>query len=137
MIESWESGVKITGITQSLLLRSGQARILMASNWNSASSRRLKFSKSKAARPTSRSTLCPVRIIRVWRLILRCPNSLLPTAGFPNTDYMIINNNKEPFNNVEVRQAMSMAVDRERLSQILNGRAIPLAGFLPARRPRR
>jgi ABC-type transport system substrate-binding protein len=56
---------------------------------------------------------------------------LLPTAGFPNTDYMIINNNKEPFNILEVRQAMSMAVDRERLVQILNGRAVPLAGFLP------
>jgi ABC-type transport system substrate-binding protein len=56
---------------------------------------------------------------------------LLPTAGFPNTDYMIINNNKEPFDTLEVRKAMSMAVDRQRLVQILNGRADPLAGFLP------
>ncbi len=56
---------------------------------------------------------------------------LLPTAGFPNTDYMIINNNKAPFTDVNVRKAMSMAVDRQRLVQILNGRADPLAGFLP------
>lgn len=56
---------------------------------------------------------------------------LLQWAGFPNTDYMIINNNKEPFTSLDVRKAMSMAVDRDRLVQILNGRAVPLAGFLP------
>jgi ABC-type transport system substrate-binding protein len=60
---------------------------------------------------------------------------LLRTAGFPNTDYMIMNNNKEPFNNHQVRQAISIAVDRERLVQILNGRAVPLAGFLPPNVP--
>jgi ABC-type transport system substrate-binding protein len=56
-------------------------------------------------------------------------------AGFPNTDYMIINNNKEPFSDVRVRKAISMAIDRERMSQILNGRAVPLGGFLPPNVP--
>ncbi len=56
---------------------------------------------------------------------------LLPTAGFPNIDYVIFNTNIEPFNNLQVRQAMSRAVDRERLGQILNGRATPASGPIP------
>jgi peptide/nickel transport system substrate-binding protein len=56
---------------------------------------------------------------------------LLPTAGFPNIDYVVLNNAIAPFNNVDVRRAMSMAVDRERLVQILNGRAVPAAGPIP------
>lgn len=56
---------------------------------------------------------------------------LLPTAGFPNIDYVIFNTNIEPFSNLQVRQAMSMAVDRERLVQILNGRATPASGPIP------
>lgn len=56
---------------------------------------------------------------------------LLKSEGFPNTGYVIMNNNKEPFNKLEVRKALSMAIDRDRLVQILNGRAVPIGGFLP------
>ncbi|MCA9903502.1 MAG: ABC transporter substrate-binding protein [Anaerolineae bacterium] len=56
---------------------------------------------------------------------------LLPTAGFPNVDYMIFNTNIEPFNNVDVRHAMNMAIDHQRLVQILNGRAVPSEGPIP------
>jgi ABC-type transport system substrate-binding protein len=57
---------------------------------------------------------------------------LLKSEGFPNTGYVIMNNNKEPFSKLEVRKALSMAIDREHLVQILNGRAVPIGGFLPA-----
>jgi ABC-type transport system substrate-binding protein len=57
---------------------------------------------------------------------------LLKSEGFPNTGYIIMNNNKEPFSNLKVRQALNMAIDRERLVQILNGRATPIGGYLPA-----
>jgi oligopeptide transport system substrate-binding protein len=60
---------------------------------------------------------------------------LLALAAFPNLDYIIINNNVEPLNKLEVRQAMSMAVDRERLTKITNGRSVPAAGFLPPKVP--
>jgi ABC-type transport system substrate-binding protein len=60
---------------------------------------------------------------------------LLRMNAFPNTDYVIINNNVEPFNKLEVRQAMSMAIDRNRLTKITNGRSVPLAGFLPPNVP--
>jgi ABC-type transport system substrate-binding protein len=56
---------------------------------------------------------------------------LLQTAGFPNIDYVIFNVNIEPFNNLDVRRAMSLAVDRSRLVQILNNRAVPAEGPIP------
>jgi ABC-type transport system substrate-binding protein len=56
---------------------------------------------------------------------------LLQTAGFPNIDYVVINNTIEPYNNIDVRRALAMAVDRDRLVQILNGRAVPAAGPIP------
>lgn len=56
---------------------------------------------------------------------------LLPLAAFPNIDYVIFNTNIEPFDDVRVRQALSMATDRERLAQITNGRSVPAAGPIP------
>jgi ABC-type transport system substrate-binding protein len=55
---------------------------------------------------------------------------LLPTAGFPNIDYVVLNTTIEPYSNPDVRKAMSMAVDRQRIVQILNGRAVPAAGAI-------
>lgn len=56
---------------------------------------------------------------------------LLPTAGFPNVDYMIFNTTIAPYDNLDVRQAMNLAVDRQRLTQILNGRAAVSDGPIP------
>src|SRR4029078_6502391 len=54
------------------------------------------------------------------------------SQGFPNTGYIIMNNNKAPFDKVEVRKALAMAIDRDRLVQLKNGRGKPIGGFLPA-----
>ncbi|MBK8033171.1 MAG: ABC transporter substrate-binding protein [Chloroflexi bacterium] len=56
---------------------------------------------------------------------------LLPTAGFPNIDYIVLNTTIAPYNIPEVRQAMALSVDRTRLVQILNGRAEPAVGPIP------
>jgi ABC-type transport system substrate-binding protein len=56
---------------------------------------------------------------------------LLPLAAFPNIDYVIFNPNIEPFNDVRVRRALSIAIDRQRLGQISNGRAVPAEGPIP------
>jgi oligopeptide transport system substrate-binding protein len=56
---------------------------------------------------------------------------LLPTAGFPNIDYVVINDTIEPYTNIDVRRALAMSVDRDRLVQILNGRSVPAAGPIP------
>jgi ABC-type transport system substrate-binding protein len=130
ILESWESGVIITGTRNPNYFQAGQPAFdrfeMQLGVEPSVGILRIEAGEADIALdfvPTAdypRLSSDPVLSER-----------LLPTAGFPNTDYMIINNNKEPFNILEVRQAMSMAVDRERLVQILNGRAVPLAGFLP------
>jgi ABC-type transport system substrate-binding protein len=58
---------------------------------------------------------------------------LIPLAAFPNIDYVIFNHNlvDEPFSDVRVRRALSMAIDRERLVQLTNGRSVPAAGPIP------
>jgi len=57
---------------------------------------------------------------------------LIASQGFPNTDYIIMNNNKAPFDKLEVRKALAMAIDRDRIVQLKNGRGTPIGGFLPA-----
>lgn len=56
---------------------------------------------------------------------------LIQTAGFPNIDYIIFNETIEPFSNIDVRRALATAVDRDRLNQLLNGRAVPASGPIP------
>jgi ABC-type transport system substrate-binding protein len=56
---------------------------------------------------------------------------LIPLAAFPNIDRILFNMNLEPFTDIRVRRALSMAIDRERLVQFFNGRAVPAAGPIP------
>lgn len=130
MLESWESNVRITGTRNPNYFEAGQPffdRFEMELGVEpSVGTLRIEAGEADVSlnfvvsADYARLAEDPVLSAR-----------LLPTAGFPNTDYMIMNNNIEPYNNLQVRQAMSMAVDRERIAQIFNGRAVPLAGFLP------
>src|SRR5260221_1857853 len=56
---------------------------------------------------------------------------LLKLEANPNIDYVILNVNKAPFDKLDVRKALNMAIDRERLTKITNGRSVPIGGFLP------
>lgn len=130
MLESWESGVRITGVRNPYYYEEGKPYFdrfeLDLGVEPSVGILRIESGEADVSLDLMPNSDYP-RLAADPVLAER----LLPTAGFPNTDYMIINNNKEPFDKVEVRQAMSMAVDRDRLNQILNGRAEPLGGFLP------
>lgn len=53
------------------------------------------------------------------------------TADQLNTNYLAMNINLKPFDKVEVRQAVNMAIDKERLAKILNDRATPATQVLP------
>jgi ABC-type transport system substrate-binding protein len=130
MLESWESGVRITGVRNPYYYEEGKPYFdrfeLDLGIEPSVGILRIESGEADVSLDLVPNTDYP-RLSTDPVLSAR----LLPTAGFPNTDYMIINNNKEPFSNLDVRRAMSMAIDRDRLNQILNGRAVPLGGFLP------
>ncbi len=49
----------------------------------------------------------------------------------PDTYYIGMKNNQRPFNNVLVRRALNYAVNKNRLVQLLNGRAIVSHGVIP------
>jgi len=53
------------------------------------------------------------------------------TADQLNTNYMSLNVNIKPFDKLEVRQAVNMAIDKDRLAKILNDRATPANQILP------
>jgi peptide/nickel transport system substrate-binding protein/oligopeptide transport system substrate-binding protein len=49
----------------------------------------------------------------------------------PNVFYLGYNTREAPFDNAKVRQALSMAVDRDRIVQLLNGRPLAADGLFP------
>jgi len=52
-----------------------------------------------------------------------------------NTTYIAINVNEPPFDNVKVRQALNYAIDKNRIVQLLNGRATVANQILPPLMP--
>jgi ABC-type transport system substrate-binding protein len=131
MIESWESGVKVTGTRNPYYFAEGQPYFdrfeLELGIESSVEILRIENGEADVALDFVPSSDYP-RLAADPVL----SKQLIASQGFPNTGYIIVNNNKEPFSDVRVRQAMSIAIDRDRLSQILNGRAVPIGGFLPA-----
>ena len=47
------------------------------------------------------------------------------------TSYITINTTKKPFDDVRVRQALNMAINKDRIVRIINGRATPATQVLP------
>jgi peptide/nickel transport system substrate-binding protein len=60
---------------------------------------------------------------------------LLEITAFPNTQYIIPNVRTEPFTDLNVRMALSMAIDRDNLIRIYNNRAVPASGPVPPNVP--
>ena len=56
-------------------------------------------------------------------------------GGQPHTGYVTMNVKITPFDNVKVRQAVNMAVNKKRVCQIVNNRAIPANQPLPPSMP--
>jgi len=131
MLDSWESGVRVAGSRNPYYFAEGQPFFdgfeLQLGVEASIGVLRMESGEADIALEFVPNADYP-RLVADPVLSTR----LLKSEGFPNTGYVIMNNNKEPFNNLDVRKALSMAVDRQRLVQILNGRATPIGGFLPA-----
>ena len=56
-------------------------------------------------------------------------------GGQLHTGYITLNVTKPPFDNVKVRQAVNMAINKDRVIQIINGRAKPATQPLPPSMP--
>ena len=56
-------------------------------------------------------------------------------GGQLHTGYITLNVTKPPFDNVKVRQAVNMAINKDRVIQIINGRAKPATQPLPPTMP--
>ncbi|WP_188909265.1 ABC transporter substrate-binding protein [Aureimonas endophytica] len=52
-----------------------------------------------------------------------------------HTGYITMNTTKAPFDNLKVRQALNMAINKDRIVQIINGRATPANQPLPPTMP--
>ncbi|MGR9194716.1 ABC transporter substrate-binding protein [Rhizobium leguminosarum] len=52
-----------------------------------------------------------------------------------HTGYLTLNTKVKPFDNVKVRQALNMAINKDRITRILNGRAMPANQPLPPLMP--
>src|SRR5262249_28269671 len=55
----------------------------------------------------------------------------LVQSAVANVWYAAYNTREAPYNDVRVRKALSMAVDRDRIVQILNGRPLAADGLFP------
>jgi oligopeptide transport system substrate-binding protein len=60
---------------------------------------------------------------------------LIIEGGQLHTGYVTLNVKTKPLNDVKVRQALNMAVNKDRIVQIINGRAVPANQPLPPSMP--
>ncbi|PCH74831.1 MAG: peptide ABC transporter substrate-binding protein [Rhodobacteraceae bacterium] len=56
-------------------------------------------------------------------------------GGQLHTGYITLNTQMPPFDNVKVRQAVNMAINKARIVQVINGRAVPATQPLPPSMP--
>lgn len=56
-------------------------------------------------------------------------------GGQLHTGYITLNVKMPPFDNAEVRRAVNMAINKERITQVINGRAVPATQPLPPSMP--
>jgi ABC-type transport system substrate-binding protein len=56
-------------------------------------------------------------------------------GGQLHTGYITLNVTQPPFDKLEVRKAVNMAVNKDRITQIINGRAVPATQPLPPSMP--
>ena len=61
--------------------------------------------------------------------------ALVVEGGQLHTGYVTMNVTAAPFDKVEVRRAVNMAINKERIVQVINGRAVPATQPLPPSMP--
>jgi ABC-type transport system substrate-binding protein len=58
-------------------------------------------------------------------------DQLVQNLAFPGVAYITLDVRKPPFDDIQVREALNLAIDRDRLVQVLAGLALPANGIIP------
>src|SRR5258708_22318927 len=130
MIDSWQSGVMIKGKKNPYYFEKGQPAFdgfdMQLGVEDSVENLKIEHGEADIALNFVSGAEYP-RISGDPALSKR----LLKLEANPNVDYIILNVNKAPFDTLDLRTALNMAIDRQRLTKITNGRSVPIGGFLP------
>ncbi|MEP7290380.1 MAG: ABC transporter substrate-binding protein [Chloroflexota bacterium] len=134
MLESWEPGLRITAVRNPNYFKTGFPIVdgvtidLLVEQ--SVGILRIDSGEADVAFDWTPSSEYP-RIAADPALAAR----LVPSLAFPNIDYIVFQHRRPPFDNLDVRTALNMAINRDRLVQLLNGRAEVASGPLPPSMP--
>lgn len=123
MMESWESGLKAVFVRNPNYYREGYPKVdrIEVNIGVDAAVGVLRVEAGEA--DTMLDWLPPGDYPRISADAALADN-LVPLGAFPHVSYITLDWQEEPLNNPLVRQALSLAIDRERLAQILNNRAV-------------
>ena len=96
----------------------------------SASASRPRSRRSSTGRPTGSSTTCPPTGCRSWPAATR---SQMHVNQLPADWYVALNVNIKPFNQLEAREAVNLAIDRDEIVKLYGGpqMAAPTCQVLP------
>lgn len=129
ILTSWESGVRLTFERNPYYYREGYPKVdaIHLDVGVDPSVMVLRVENGEA--DTSLDFIAPADYPRIAEdTLLKDRMILSPT---PNVQYLAFNAREAPFNDVKVRQALSMAVDRDRIVTLLNGRPLAANGLFP------
>ncbi|PJF26933.1 MAG: hypothetical protein CUN53_05950 [Phototrophicales bacterium] len=130
-LESWQSGVQLVAVANPNYYREGLPRVdriqIDIGVDPSVGVLRIENGEADASLDFVPNSEYP-RIVTDPALA----DNLLEITAFPNVQYLIPNTREgSPFADVRVRQALSQAIDRDRLVIIYNNRAVPATGLIP------
>lgn len=130
MLESWESGLRITGVANPNYYLEG-APFFDRFEIEIGVNPEVAVLRMEAGEADTSLDFVPNSEFPRIAGDPELEDNLLRLAAFPNIDYVIFNTNIEPFSDPNVRKALDMAVDRDRLIQLMNNRATPANGPVP------
>lgn len=129
ILTSWESGVRLTFERNPYYYREGYPKVdnLIMDIGVDPSVMVLRVEAGET--DTSLDAVAPSDYPRIAE-DTALADQLIPGVT-PNIFYVGFNARETPFDDVKVRQALSIAIDRERVVQLLNGRPIAANGLFP------
>jgi peptide/nickel transport system substrate-binding protein/oligopeptide transport system substrate-binding protein len=131
ILESWESGVRMVAVRNPNYYRAGYPKVdrveILIGVEPSVGVLRIESGEADLSLDFVPNSDYP-RIASDPALA----ENLREITAFPNVQYLIPNTREgSPFADARVRRALSIAIDRDRLSIIYNNRGVPATGLIP------